>query len=343
MLWWGGMKTVVSKFEPGAAGVEVIKQAAEIIKRGGLVAFPTETVYGLGANALDEAAAGKIYFVKGRPADNPLIVHVNNDFDLERIVSNIPAGAQALMDAFWPGPLTLVLKSRAGVFSYGHKDTIAIRVPSHIVARLLIHHSGVPISAPSANTSSRPSPTTAKHVEDDLGGKIDMLIDGGACKHGLESTVIDFSEGAAKILRPGAITLEMIENAIGKVGAPSQNDAAAPKSPGMKYKHYSPQGKMSLVVGTPEDASVKILELLAETKAKNPVIIAPTTDKNLYGQAPFIGLGRRIDEIGANLYGVLRQCDENGHDEIFAQSVAEDGLGAAIMNRMKKAATETFG
>ncbi|MCL2753637.1 MAG: L-threonylcarbamoyladenylate synthase [Defluviitaleaceae bacterium] len=334
------MKTVIGKVEVGSASVDTIKQAAEIIKKGGLVAFPTETVYGLGANALDEAAAGKIYFAKGRPADNPLIVHVNNDFDLERIVQNVPAGARALMDAFWPGALTLVMKSRAGVFSYGHLDTVAIRVPNHIVAKLLIHHSGVPIAAPSANTSGRPSPTSAQHVMDDLGGKIDMILDGGACKHGLESTVIDFSEGNAKILRSGAITLEMIENAIGRVGAPTQNDTNAPKSPGMKYKHYSPKAKVTLVKGEPEAASTKILELLNATNTSNPVIIAPSGDKKLYGNAPFIGLGRRMEEIAANLYAVLRQCDENGHDEIFAQGVAEEGIGTAIMDRLYKAATK---
>ncbi|MDR2166455.1 MAG: threonylcarbamoyl-AMP synthase [Clostridiales bacterium] len=298
-----------------------IKQAAEIIKNGGLVAFPTETVYGLGANALDEAACGRIYLVKGRPADNPLIVHVNSDFDMERIVRTMPPGARMLMEAFWPGPLTLVLKARPGVFSYGFEDTIAVRVPNHIVARLLIHHSGVPIAAPSANISGRPSPTTVEHVLADLGGKVDMILDGGPCRHGLESTVVDFTELRPKILRPGSVTAAMIEDVIGKISPEGHGESVAPKSPGLKYVHYAPKAKMTLVLGEKEAARARVAELAKQ--AENPAIM---------------DMERKPEEIAANLFADLRRFDAEGHDEIFAQSIDEAGLGAAIMNRLKKAA-----
>ncbi|MCL2168815.1 MAG: L-threonylcarbamoyladenylate synthase [Defluviitaleaceae bacterium] len=319
------MHTIIRKLEVGAQTVEVVKVAAEVIKSGGLVAFPTETVYGLGANALDPEACAKIYAVKGRPRDNPLIVHVNNDFDLERIARLIPAGARVLMDAFWPGPMTLVLKSRPGVFSHGHEDTVAIRVPNHIAARLLIHHSGVPIAAPSANLSGRPSPTDASHVITDLNGKIGMILDGGACKHGLESTVIDFSDDTPRILRPGSITSEMIAGVIGKIELCPDSEVNIPKSPGTKYAHYAPKGKMTVVIGKPDAMKEKINELMRASTAKNPVDITSL-------------LGQRAEQIAANLFAVLRDCDARGHDEIFVCGVDEEGLGAAIMNRMKKAA-----
>ncbi|MCL2576378.1 MAG: L-threonylcarbamoyladenylate synthase [Defluviitaleaceae bacterium] len=336
---WHNIETIVKSVQDPKTFKQNIMQAAEVIKSGGLVAFPTETVYGLGANALDNEAAGKIYFAKGRPADNPLIVHIDKNFDIERIARDVPAGARLLMDAFWPGPLTLVLKSRAGVFSYGHMDTVALRMPKHLKAQLLIHHSGVPIAAPSANISGRPSPTTADHVLADLGGKIDMILDDGACQHGVESTVIDFSESTPKLLRPGSITLKMIENAIGKVAVAALNgEEITPKSPGTKYRHYSPKGKLTLVIGEPQISSAKILEMLQNSTSKSPIILAPTANKDLYANVPFIGLGRRDEEIAANIYAVLRRCDDDEHDEIFVQGVEEKELGVAIMNRLKKAA-----
>ncbi|MCL2350387.1 MAG: L-threonylcarbamoyladenylate synthase [Defluviitaleaceae bacterium] len=334
------MQTIIAKLEAGSASIQTIKQAAEVIKSGGLVAFPTETVYGLGANALDEQACAKVYAAKGRPSDNPLIVHINEDFDLDRIAKNVPAGARALMDAFWPGPLTIVLKSRADVFACGHGDTVAVRMPQSMVARLLIHHSGLPIAAPSANTSGRPSPTVAAHVIEDLNGKIDMILDGGACKHGLESTVIDFSESQPKILRPGAVTREMIENVIGKVLIASADaaDDAAPKSPGMKYKHYAPNAKVTLVVGDAPKVAAAILKMIEETNTTNPIILTWAQDEYLYDQVPVMNLGRRLEDVAANIFAALRKCDELGHDHIFVQGVGEEGLGAAIMNRLKKAA-----
>jgi L-threonylcarbamoyladenylate synthase len=314
-------KTIIGKVETGSAAVDIIKQAAEIVKNGGLVAFPTETVYGLGANALDEAACGRIYMVKGRPADNPLIVHVNADFDLERLARNIPPGARVLIKAFWPGPLTMVLKARPGVFAYGYKDTIALRCPNNITARLLIHHSGVPVAAPSANISGRPSPTSAEHVLNDLNGKIDMILDGGPARYGLESTVIDFSQEAPRILRPGSVTKEMIENEIGPILMAV--DAIEPKSPGLKYSHYSPKANLTLVVGEKDLAAAKIKELMANSKAKNPIVLS---------------IGNTPEEIAPKLFASFRECDEKGHDEIFIQSIPEKGLGVAVMNRLKKAA-----
>jgi len=327
-------ETIVGNLEVGSASVEIIKQAAQIIKSGGLVAFPTETVYGLGANALDESACAKIYQVKGRPSDNPLIVHISKEFGLEQMARKVPTGAKALIDAFSPGPLTVILPARPGVFAHGYGDTIALRVPGGMVAKLLIHHAGVPIAAPSANISGRPSPTTASHVLADLEGKIDMVLDGGPCKHGVESTVIDFSTDIPKILRPGSITQEMITEIIGKVEMAEGIEPA--KSPGMKYKHYAPNAKMTLVEG--DNAPAKILQILEQSEARNPIILAPTADKAKYGQAPLILLGRRPEEIAANIYAALRHCDELGHDEIFVQGVAETGIGVAVMNRLRKAA-----
>ncbi|MCL2855916.1 MAG: L-threonylcarbamoyladenylate synthase [Defluviitaleaceae bacterium] len=328
--------TVVENIEVGSASVDIIKQAARIIKSGGLVAFPTETVYGLGANALDEAACAKIYEAKGRPGDNPLIVHINEGFELVRLAREVPPGAQALMGAFSPGPLTVILPARPGIFAHGYGDTVAVRLPGNMAARLLIHHAGVPIAAPSANLSGSPSPTTAAHVLADLDGRVDMVLDGGACKHGMESTVVDFTDTVPKILRPGAITQEMIANVIGKVEIAGCGEAA--KSPGMKYRHYAPSAKMTLVIGNPASVSVKILELLGQSDAKKPVILVPTGDKALYGEAPIMLLGRRIEEVTANIYAALRRIDELGHDEVFVQGVVESGLGLAVMNRLRKAA-----
>lgn len=322
--------------EVGSDSVEVIKQAAQIIKAGGLVAFPTETVYGLGANALSEEACGKIYKAKGRPGDNPLIVHINQGFELARLARDVPRGAQALMDAYSPGPLTVILPARPGVFAHGYGDTVAIRMPGGIVARLLIHHAGVPIAAPSANLSGRPSPTTAQHVLEDLDGKIDMLLDGGACKYGIESTVVDFTGDVPKVLRPGAITQEMIAEVIGKVAMADLDEPA--KSPGMRYRHYAPKAKVTLVEakGEPATTATKILELLELSQAQKPVILIPTKDKALYGQAPIMPLGRRPEEIAAGIYSALRLCDQLGHDEIFVQGVEEIGIGVAVMNRLRK-------
>ena len=300
-----------------------IQAAADIIKSGGLVSFATETVYGLGANAFDPDACQKVYSVKGRPSDNPLIVHIAQDFDLTTIATNIPPAARILMDNFWPGPITFVLPAVPNIFTHGHAGTIAVRMPNHPVAQALLNEAGVPIAAPSANLSGRPSPTTAQHVFDDLQDKVDIILDGGACVHGLESTVIDFSESSVRILRPGSITLQMIESVIGKIDESPANDAIIPKSPGTKYTHYAPKGKMTLIIG--DAAPQKTKELFEASTAKNPAYLNPM-------------LGKTIEEAAANLFCALRLCDKNQNDEIFAHGFDEEGLGAAIMNRMKKAA-----
>jgi len=313
------MNTVVRDILDGHVRKYYLKSAAEIIKNGGLVAFPTETVYGLGANALDPDACAKIYAVKGRPSDNPLIMHISDDMTLDGIAKNVPPQAKKLMDAFWPGSLTIVLQKDDAVQS--NFDTVGVRMPYTVWARLLIHYAGVPIAAPSANLSGRPSPTTAQHVLEDLDGKIEMILDGGPCPVGLESTVIDCSGDTPTILRPGAVTREMIEGLIGPVDMVSEVGAnEAPKSPGMKYKHYAPNAKVIVVVGEPAKVRAKIEEL-----AKN-------------GHNTLI-LGDSMEDIAANLFDRLRQCDEMGMDEVFVEGVEEQGLGVAIMNRLKKAAS----
>lgn len=299
-----------------------IAQAAQVIKTGGLVAFATETVYGLGANALDAQACQKVYEAKGRPSDNPLIVHIAKDYDLSQIASDIPPKARILMDAFWAGPITFVLKALPGVFAHGHAGTVAVRMPNHAVAQALLSSAGVPIAAPSANLSGRPSPTTAAHVLQDFDNKIDMILDGGACVHGLESTVIDFSDSVIRILRPGSITQQMIESVIGNIDNTPTADAINPKSPGTKYTHYAPKGKMTLVIG--KNAAQHAQCLFKASTSANPIYINPL-------------LGQTYEEVATNLFKVLRQCDENENDEIFAHGFDEDGLGAAIMNRMRKA------
>jgi len=304
-----------------------IAQAAEIIKAGGLVAFPTETVYGLGANALDPAACAKIYAVKGRPSDNPLIMHISDDMSLDGIVQNVSPEAEKLMQAFWPGPLTIIFQ-RQNVPRGTFFDTVAVRMPKNLVARLLIHQAGVPIAAPSANLSGRPSPTTAAHVLEDLGGKVDMILDGGPCEVGLESTVIDCSSITPTILRPGAITCEMIEKLIGPVDMISEVAAdEAPKSPGMKYKHYAPNAKVTIVTGEKDKAKAKLKELAKAGEGKK-IRVVTVED-----------MGGNYEEIAANLFDMLRKCDEMGLDEVFVEGVAEEGLGVAIMNRLKKAAS----
>jgi len=303
-----------------------LKQAAEIIKNGGLVAFPTETVYGLGANALDEAACAKIYAAKGRPSDNPLIMHISEDMTLDGIVQNISPEAAKLMEAFWPGSLTIIFQSvPRGTFS----DTVGVRMPKNLVARLLIHYAGVPIAAPSANLSGRPSPTTAAHVLEDLDGKIDMILDGGPCEVGLESTVIDCSGGGTPtILRPGAVTREMIESVIGPVGMKLEVAAdETPKSPGMKYRHYAPKAKVTVVTGEAAKIKRKLEELACASQGKK-VRIVTVED-----------MGGSYEAIAANLFDMLRMCDEIGLDEVFVEGVTEEGLGVAIMNRLKKAAS----
>ena len=251
------MQTIIAVMHDGIDETQ-IRRAGDILKEGGLVAFPTETVYGLGGNALDAQASAKIYAAKGRPSDNPLIVHIADWDALYKIASEIPPEAKKLADAFWPGPLTMILKKSDAVpmATTGGLDTVAIRMPSNEVARALIRAGGGYVAAPSANTSGRPSPTCAAHVAQDLGGKIEMIIDGGNANIGLESTIVDLTEGKPTILRPGYINQEMLEQVLDEVemdrGLISPDSNVHPKAPGMKYRHYAPRAELTILKGSPE-------------------------------------------------------------------------------------------
>lgn len=329
--------------------IEKLKAAAEILKAGGLVAFPTETVYGLGANALNEKAAKKIYEAKGRPSDNPLIAHVADFADIVPITSEIPEPGKKLADAFWPGPLTLVFpkSDKVPAGTTGGLDTVAVRMPSDPVAAALIRLSGVPIAAPSANTSGRPSPTTAQHVIQDMDGRIDMIIDGGPVGIGVESTIVDVTEKIPVLLRPGAVTVEMLRTVVGEVKidpailGPLSADVR-PKAPGMKYRHYAPSAELTLFEGDIEHVIFEINSLAEGQRAagKKVGIICTDETKNRY-QADVvksIGLRSKEETVAHNLYAVLRDFDDLGVDYIYSESFSTDHLGQAIMNRLKKAA-----
>lgn len=324
-------------------------EAAQILRTGGLVAFPTETVYGLGANALNEEAAKKIYAAKGRPSDNPLIAHISSEAELETLVSEITPAGRLLMKRFWPGPLTLIFKkSRMVPFgTTGGLDTVAVRMPSDPIASQLIALAGVPIAAPSANTSGRPSPTTAEHVYQDMNGKINMIIDGGPVGIGVESTIVDVSGAIPTVLRPGAITLGMLKSVLGRVEldpailGPIKEDVR-PKAPGMKYRHYAPHGDLTLVEGRIEKV-VETINRLAEEKLNQGFrvgIICTRETQSRYPKGILRSIGTRAKEetIAHNLYGVLRDFDDLDMDYIFSESFSEESLGQAIMNRLTKAA-----
>lgn len=344
------MKTILAKVDlrqPDSA--EVIQTAAKILQEGGLVAFPTETVYGLGGNGLDSAACEKIYLAKGRPSDNPLILHISEFEELEPIVREVSPAAQKLMDAFWPGPLTMVFP-KADIVpekATGGLDTVAVRFPSHPVARAIIRAAGLPIAAPSANSSGKPSPTRASHVEFDLNGKIDMIVDGGAAEWGLESTIVDVSGEVPMILRPGAVTKEMMEEVVGTVEidpAILKKPAAdlKPKAPGMKYTHYSPKAEVILVKGETKAVVDEINRLAAEDMAHGykTGVMATEETKDLYKADIVLSLGsrERPEQIGANLFKFLRKFDYLGAERVYSEVFSEEGEGLAIMNRLNKAA-----
>lgn len=330
---------------------ELLKKPAEILKNGGLVAFPTETVYGLGANALNEEAAKKIYEAKGRPSDNPLIAHIADLDDLIPLVSQVPESGKKLMEAFWPGPLTLIFP-KSGLVPYGTTgglDTVAVRMPADPIAKTLIRLAGVPVAAPSANTSGRPSPTTADHVWQDMNGKIDMILDGGAVGIGVESTIIDVSGEKPVILRPGAVTQEMASSILGQeihldpaIASGPMKAEVKPKAPGMKYKHYAPKAELTLIEGEMKDV-VKTINRLAEEKLSKGFrvgIICTEETKNSYPHGIVRSLGTRTKEetIAHSLYSVLREFDDLEADYIYSESFSKDHLGQAIMNRLVKAA-----
>ena len=343
------MKTIVEKIDKQNIDQEIIKRAGEILERGGLVAFPTETVYGLGANALDEEAAKKTYAAKGRPSDNPLIVHIADVEALDDIVEEVSEKAKQIISKFWPGPLTLVFRKKA-VVPYGTTgglETVAVRMPVDEVAKALIRAGGGYISAPSANTSGRPSPTSASHVFDDLDGKIDMIIDGGSVEIGVESSILDMTVDPPMILRPGAITKEMFEEVIGEVVVDKAilNDASeeAPKAPGMKYRHYAPKAQLMIVKGEAQEEVVKAIKQIAyaQTRLGYKVgIIATNETMDSYTKGVIKSIGQRSNEntIAKNLYKVLREFDEEEVSYIYSEAFAETGIGSAIMNRLEKAA-----
>ncbi len=332
---------------------DTISRAAHILKQGGTVAFPTETVYGLGADALNPDAVRKIFEAKGRPADNPLIVHIASMDSLDKIATDISPIAFELMDAFWPGPLTLVLKRKDVVpdITTGGLDTVAVRMPDNPVALALIREAGTPLAAPSANTSGRPSPTTAGHVISDLSGRIDAVIDGGAVEVGVESTVLDVTSDVPVILRPGGVGVEEIRKHVGEVviGYTDQavGEGEVVRSPGMKYTHYSPKTKVVLVEGDGRAVAAKMSELIESYSEKNMRVGLLITDETAghVSADEMYSLGKRDvpEDAARNLFAGLRYLD--GRDVninviIVDGSVKCDGVGVAVLNRLRKAANE---
>lgn len=344
------MRTIIEKItehqeESNRAKIEA---AGKIIREGGLVAFPTETVYGLGADALNPAASRKIYQAKGRPSDNPLIVHIADMDALEKIVSGIPWQARKLAEHFWPGPLTMILE-KSGVVpreTTGGLDTVAVRMPDHPVAQALIRAGGGYIAAPSANTSGKPSPTLAEHVAQDMDGRIPMILDGGAVGIGIESTIVDVTEEIPMVLRPGCITPEKIREVIGEVqtdpGLAAEESGIRPKAPGMKYKHYAPNAELILVSGTQAKVQKKINDLANEAEESGKAVGVIGTDESCggyqYGIIKSIGTRQDEDTIARHLYRILREFDQHKVDVIYSECFLTPGIGQAVMNRMWKAA-----
>lgn len=344
------MKTIMQTINPESFRDEELEEACRILQKGGLVAFPTETVYGLGGDAMHPEASAKIYAAKGRPSDNPLIVHIADMDALEDIAQSVPEAAVKLADHFWPGPLTMIFPKKEAVpkSTTGGLETVAVRMPSHPVARALIRESGVYIAAPSANTSGRPSPTKAEHVKEDLDGRIDMILDGGAVGIGLESTIVDLSTGVPTILRPGYITGEMLEDVLGEVQvdpailSQKMNPNIVAKAPGMKYRHYAPKGQMTIIEGDTGKVVDEINRLVKEKTDEgcSVAVIATEETKDAYACVNVRSVGSRATEgsIAAGLYDILREMDHIGAEYIYAESFEKDTLGKAIMNRMLKAA-----
>lgn len=343
------METKIRQIKKEETDDEIIKEAGRVIKDGGLVAFPTETVYGLGANALDEQAAFKIYKAKGRPSDNPLIVHICEMSALEKIVKDIPDAGKKLAEKFWPGPLTLIFEKKDIVpfGTTGGLNTVAVRMPDNEIALKLIRASGGYIAAPSANTSGRPSPTRAKHVADDLNGKIDMIIDGGMVGIGIESTIVDVTGKVPTILRPGYINERMLREAVGEVDIDQtilkgSETKQKPKAPGMKYKHYAPKGDLTVIEGSSHNVIKTINELAKEKEEIGCTVGIICTDETIndYDFGIIKSIGHRDDEVSIshNLYDLLREFDDLNAEYIFSESFESENMGMAIMNRLLKAA-----
>ena len=331
------------------ASMDIIKECAKIIELGGLVAFPTETVYGLGANAFFSQAVKKIYEAKGRPSDNPLIVHISKKEDIELVAESITEKGRLLIDAFWPGPLTLVVKKNKTIpmETSGGLDTIAMRMPENKIANLLIAEVGA-IAAPSANLSGRPSSTQAKHVVADLDAKIDAIIDGGSSVYGLESTIVDVTTDIPCLLRPGSITVDMLEEVVGKVAIDKNvleetSINEVPKAPGMKYIHYSPLADVTIIMGNENHVVNKIIELakISNSNGDKVGILATDGTKDIYkdyGIVLSVGNRQNPKTIAKNLFKTFREFDDYGVTQIFAEGFSQENLELAIMNRLKKAA-----
>lgn len=346
------MKTIIEKIDGtqlnSKENIRIIQKAGEILKEGGLVAFPTETVYGLGADGLNEDAAKKIYAAKGRPSDNPLIIHIADMESLKKVAKNIPETAGRITEKYWPGPLTMIFEKTDAVpyGTTGGLETVAVRMPGDETAAAVIHAGGGYIAAPSANTSGRPSPTEAWHVKEDLDGRIDMIVDGGPVDIGVESTILDMTVTPPMILRPGAVTKEMLEELVGTVCvdraliAPDSKER--PKAPGMKYRHYAPRAELSIVEGTMEAVVETINQMTAEKLAGGYRVGIIGTDETAgkYVNGIVKSIGMRDDEaaIANHLYGLLREFDEEGADYIFSEAFPTGGIGSAVMNRLLKAA-----
>lgn len=335
------MKTRFFKIDSSDIDMKIISQCVEILKSGGTVAFPTETVYGLGANALDENAVKKIFKAKGRPVDNPLILHVTGMDDVEKYAHSIPPVAYTLAKVFWPGPFSMILHKK-DIVPYavtGGLDTVAFRVPSDTVAYELIHQSGLPIAAPSANISGRPSTTDGSHVKEDLDGKVDAIIDAGKCRIGLESTVVDLTSFPPCVLRPGGTPFEHIEMIIPDLNRSySLSEGNFPKSPGMKYKHYSPNASLIVIKGSLAATVEKISDLLKSNPSAGVLCSAETVD--LYKTPNKLCVGSRSNpmEIASNIFDSLRMFDKLAVNIIYSEYFDVELMGEAVMNRLLKAA-----
>ena len=342
------MKTKLIRMDEQHIDTALIKEAGDVIRAGGLVAFPTETVYGLGGDALNPLSSAKIYRAKGRPSDNPLIVHIADMEALSAIVCGIPESAVKLAERFWPGPLTMIFHKSDLVprETTGGLDTVAVRMPVHCVARELIRAAGGYVAAPSANRSGRPSPTVAKYVAQDMDGCIEMIIDGGDVEIGLESTIVDLTTDRPTILRPGYITRQMLEQVLTVVEEDStmmrDDSGQSPKAPGMKYRHYAPKGDLTVVDGEAESVIAYINAQIAMMQSNNKITGVIATDSSIsrYHADVCRSVGERYheDEIARELYRTLREFDDENVEVIYAEAFDTGGLGQAIMNRLLKAA-----
>ncbi|OGO03381.1 MAG: threonylcarbamoyl-AMP synthase [Chloroflexi bacterium RBG_13_53_26] len=333
-------ETLLIEVSPTQPDLAVINRAADILRGGGLVAFPTETVYGLGADALNPDAVKKIFSAKHRPTDNPMIVHVAALEDLRVLVDDISTEAIPLMKQFWPGPLTLIFRKSRQVSDAvtGGQETVAVRMPRNIIALALIRALGHPIAAPSANLSGRPSPTTGRHVLQDLKGEIDMILDGGPVEVGVESTVLDLSHRLPAILRPGSVTWEELEPFIGKV-VPAAEGNLLKRSPGTRYRHYSPQARVTLV----ELADQKAIDRLIahHTKKGIKVGILSRQPQSLHSNIDVVvrSMPQDLKVYAMQMFAIMRELDELGVDEMIIEKVEEKGIGVAIMDRLRRAAS----